>query len=305
VSYFRNRDDALFENNNINATAAYLNETAYSQTIWVRVESSNDGACFAIAPVIQLTVHAIPEFEVDETDIVCLNNTPLQVSVYDESGIYSYEWTNELGVVVSQQSSTDIYEAGVYTIIATSNQGCESVPRTMTIVESIIADLASEDIQITEDTHNNSVTVLIGNLGIGDYEFALDDINGFYQDDPTFDQVAPGQHIVFVQEKNGCGIAQVPIYVFGFPKFFTPNNDGYNDTWNVQGIDSSIFTESIIYIYDRYGKLLTNFSALDRGWDGTYNDNQAISSDYWYAAQMFHIDGNVREYRGHFSLIRR
>lgn len=90
-----------------------------------------------------------------------------------------------------------------------------------------------------------------------------------------------------------------------FPKFFTPNNDGYNDTWNVQGIDSSIFTESIIYIYDRYGKLLTNFSALDRGWDGTYNDNQAISSDYWYAAQMFHIDGNVSEYRGHFSLIRR
>lgn len=218
VSYFRNRDDALVENNNINATAAYLNETAYSQTIWVRVESSNDGACFAIAPVIQLTVHAIPEFEVDETDIVCLNNTPLQVSVYYESGIYSYEWTNELGVVVSQQSSADIYEAGVYTIIATSNQGCESVPRTMTIGESIIADLASEDIQITEDTHNNSVTVLIGNLGIGDYEFTLDDINGFYQDDPTFDQVAPGQHIVFVQEKNGCGIAQVPIYVFGFPQ---------------------------------------------------------------------------------------
>ncbi len=305
VSFFRNRDDGLIENNTINATTAYLNETPYSQTIWVRVESSDDGSCFAIAPVIQLTVNSIPEFEVDETDIVCLNNAPLQVSVYNENSIYSYEWTNDLGVVVSQQSSADIYAAGVYTIIATSNLGCESVPRMITISESSIADLDSDDIQISEDTHNNSITVLTGNLGIGDYEFALDDIGGSYQDDPTFNQVAPGQHTVFVQEKNGCGIAQVSIFVFGFPKFFTPNNDGYNDTWNILGIDAAIFTESIIYIYDRYGKLLANFSAFDIGWNGMYNDNQVISSDYWYAAQMVHIDGNISEYQGHFSLIRK
>jgi gliding motility-associated-like protein len=305
VSYFRNRDDALVENNAINSTTTYLNETAYSQTIWVRVESSNDGSCFAIAPVIELTVNAIPEFDVDETDIVCLNNTPLQVSVYNESGIYSYQWWNDQGILVSQASDANIYEAGVYTVVATSNQGCESVPRTIIIEASSIASLDSNDIQISEDTHNNNITVLTGNLGIGDYEFALDDINGFYQDDPTFDQVAPGQHTVFVREKNGCGIAQVTIFVFGFPKFFTPNNDGHNDRWNVLGIDASIFTDSFIYIYDRYGKLIANFSAFDLGWDGMYNDNEAISSDYWYAAQMVHIDGNIREYRGHFSLIRR
>lgn len=184
--------------------------------------------------------------------------------------------------------------------------GCKSFPKTITITESNIADITAEDIQINDNSSNNSISINAANqnLGIGDYEFALDNILGPYQDEAIFTQVLPGEHTVFVREKNDCGIAQVKIYVFGFPNFFTPNEDGKNDTWNVLGVNPSIFPESSIYIFDRYGKMLTNFSANQVGWNGLYNNKKVNSSDYWYLAQITDTNGITREYKGHFSLIR-
>jgi gliding motility-associated-like protein len=52
-------------------------------------------------------------------------------------------------------------------------------------------------------------------------------------------------------------------------KIFHSNGDGYNDYWNVKGVNASFNTNSIIYIiYDRYGKL-TKINTNSDGWDGT------------------------------------
>lgn len=307
VGYYRNSEDALSEINAINPSSAYLSEVPFNQTIWVRVESSTDGGCFGIAPVIQLTVQARPEFELDDTAILCLNNSPLNVSTSNPSDIYTYEWTDSSGAIISQQPSADIQQGGTYNIVATSFLGCESFVQQILVTESNIADISPEDVQINDNSRNNSITVITENenLGIGDYEFALDNSNGTYQDSPTFTNVLPGEHIVYVRDKNDCGTAQVTIYVLGFPRFFTPNNDGKNDTWRVLGVNSTIFPESTISVYDRYGKVMTNFDAIQGGWDGSYIDHLAPSSDYWYKAQLVDANGNIRVYNGHFSLIRR
>ena len=307
VGYYRNSEDALSEINAINPSNAYLSEVPFNQTIWVRVESSTDGGCFGIAPVIQLTVQARPEFELEDTAILCLNNSPLNVSTYNPSDIYTYEWTDDSGTIISQQPSADILQGGTYNVVATSFLGCESFVQQIIVTESNIADISPDDVQINDNSSNNSITIITENenLGIGDYEFALDDINGFYQDSSTFTSVLPGEHIVYVRDKNDCGTTQVTIYVLGFPKFFTPNNDGENDTWRVLGVNSTIFPESTISVYDRYGKVMTNFEAILGGWDGSYINHIAPSSDYWYKAELVDVNGNIRVYNGHFSLIRR
>ena len=307
VGYYRNQADAVSETNIISPANAYLSEVPFSQTIWVRVESAINGNCFGIGPVIQLTVNPRPEFDLDETDIICLNDLPKIISTRNPLGTYSYEWTDNAGIVISGQPFAEISQAGVYTVMATSNLNCVSFPKQITITESIIADISSEDIQIIDNSGNNSITINNANqnLGIGDYEFALDDISGPYQDDPVFSGVIPGTHIVFVRDKNNCGIAQITVYVFGFPNFFTPNDDGQNDTWNVLGVDPGVFKSSSIYIFDRYGKLMANFSAFQLGWDGFYNSHKAVSTDYWYLARMTDLNDETKEYKGHFSLIRR
>jgi gliding motility-associated-like protein len=307
VSYFRNQEDALSETNIISPTNAYLSEIPYNQTIWGRVESAINGNCFGIGPVIQLKVNPRPEFDLDETDIICLNDLPKTISTYNPLGTYTYEWTDDAGTVISDQPFAEISQAGVYTVMATSNLNCESFPKQITITESIIADISSDDIQIIDNSGNNSISINNAgqNLGIGDYEFALDDISGPYQGSPVFSEVIPGKHIIYVNDKNNCGIAQITVYVFGFPNFFTPNDDGQNDTWNVLGVDPSVFKASVIYIFDRYGKLMTSFSASQTGWNGFYKGNKAVSTDYWFLARMTDLSDETKEYKGHFSLIRR
>ncbi|MFM2213986.1 MAG: hypothetical protein RL427_1249, partial [Bacteroidota bacterium] len=57
---------------------------------------------------------------------------------------------------------------------------------------------------------------------------------------------------------------------------------------------------SLIYIYDRYGKLLTQILPISAGWDGTYNDREMPSDDYWFTVEF--KDG--RKVNGHFALKR-
>ncbi|WP_394908110.1 T9SS type B sorting domain-containing protein, partial [uncultured Mesonia sp.] len=72
------------------------------------------------------------------------------------------------------------------------------------------------------------------------------------------------------RDKNGCGTTVREIAFIDYPKFFTPNEDGYNDTWNIIGLGEANIGAKI-FIFDRYGKLLKQLSPSGPGWDGTFN----------------------------------
>ncbi|MFD1602722.1 T9SS type B sorting domain-containing protein [Flavobacterium artemisiae] len=82
-----------------------------------------------------------------------------------------------------------------------------------------------------------------------------------------------------------------------YPKFFTPNNDGHNDTWTIDFV--YLAPNTGIRIFDRYGKFIKELR-LDASWDGTYLGQQEPSSDYWFTVTRF----NGTEFRGHFTLKR-
>ncbi len=305
VHYFRDLNDAQLEQNEISPQNSYMSEEPFSQTIYVRIESDTNGDCFGVGPFLTLTVYPRPEFEVDPTAIVCLNLPPITLEIYNPQGNYTYQWTNESGTVISNEPTTQVSQGGDYTVIATSGLNCESFPHTVSVSESIIATINLSDITVTDDSDNNTITIDTTNLGIGDYEFSLDEEFGIYQDEPFFDRVAPGVHTVFVKDKNNCGVAPLGVSVIGFPKFFTPNNDGENDDWQVKGVDTNFYASSLIYIYDRFGKMIAKVDPTENGWDGFYNGEALPSTDYWFTAQLIDQDGNVRNRKGHFSLIRR
>ena len=81
------------------------------------------------------------------------------------------------------------------------------------------------------------------------------------------------------------------------PRFFTPNNDGHNDRWVIPNRFNTIKT---VYIYDRFGKLLTEIENLEVGWDGTFNNNPMPGNDYWYTV----LYKNGESLNGHFALKR-
>jgi gliding motility-associated-like protein len=83
-----------------------------------------------------------------------------------------------------------------------------------------------------------------------------------------------------------------------YPKFFTPNGDGTNDTWHIKYSDNE--PQMKLIIYDRYGKMITSYNGLKVGWDGKYNGQLLPSDDYWFVVQR----ENGKEYKGHFALKR-
>ncbi len=305
VSYYRNLNDVQLEQNEIDKNNPYSNEVAENQTIFVRVESQDNGACFGLGPHLQLVVNKRPEFELDTSAIYCKNLAPITISPYNQKGNYTYEWYNSNGNLFSTSQNAVISSEGLYTVYAISQFGCESFPKSIQINPSIIATITQNDITVIDDTANNSITINTSNLGIGDYEFALDEISGFYQDEPVFTNVAPGIHTIYIQDENNCGIAQIDVSVIGYPKFLTPNNDGINDTWKVLGVDKHFYPNSNIYIFDRFGKLIIQIDPKGEGWNGTFNGQYLPASDYWFSVELIDYAGNVKIRKGHFSLIRR
>ena len=307
VKYYENETDALTETNEITNTTTYRNTISPNeQKIWVRIDNNSDNSCFGIGPNITLKVNPKPNIDINSSrmsDVYVCQNLPnffvtLTAGILDNSPTnnYIYIWTKDNQVVINETNPTlDVNTAGFYSVTVTSQSGC-SRTRTITVTSSNIAHIST--IEINELSDNNSVLILVN--GEGNYEYSLNDSNNFYQDANLFENVPAGIHEVYIRDKNGCGITNETIAVLGVPRFFTPNNDGFNDYWNIKGINTEFNSKTIIHIFDRFGKLIKNMNPQSQGWDGTFNGLPLPADDYWYTAKL----ENGKEIKGHFSLKR-
>ncbi|MEP3836341.1 MAG: T9SS type B sorting domain-containing protein [Algibacter sp.] len=297
VTYFETYNEALLGTNNI--SGPYTNTTPYSQTIFARVENANN--CYGISEVL-LTVNALPNIEPEGFEYYCLNNFPNTITINaglinDSPSNYNYSWSNG-----DSTYETEINTVGTFTVTVTDKTyGC-SKSRTVTIATSNIATFSAPDFQVTDAVQNNTITVFVS--GEGTYQYSLIDEDNItlkpFQDSNFFENVYPGIYNVAVKDvKNNCGITYKNVSVIGFPKYFTPNNDGINDTWQILGISNQFQPNSKVYIYDRFGKLLKEIIASEKGWDGTLNGKPLPSDDYWFSVTL--EDGRI--YKNHFSLI--
>ncbi|WP_053992201.1 T9SS type B sorting domain-containing protein [Mangrovimonas sp. TPBH4] len=290
LEYYETYEDALLEINALSNN--FTNSIPYSQTVYARVEDSND--CYGISEIL-LNVLELPNVETEADAYYCTNLFPETLTltggvIDDLPNNYYYNWSTG-----ETTTTIEVDSPGTYTVRVTNTLGCFK-DRTITVFPSNSATI--ESIEVIDASENNTITVFV--TGDGEYEYALDDIDGPYQDSPTFTNVEAGFHTVYVRDKNGCGVTEQIVSVIGFPKFFTPNGDGYNDFWQVRGISKQFQPNSVIYIFDRYGKLLKELDPLSPGWDGTLNGKLLPASDYWFSVTL--NDG--RKFTSHFALKR-
>jgi gliding motility-associated-like protein len=294
VDYYPTLADATAGTNEITDTTL--------QTVYVRVNNTLAPDCFDLLP-ITIIVNKIPE-PTPVGGIVCVESesgnllNPFTIVSGLSSSTHTFEWYLDTSLIDGAIGSTlQVTAPGIYSVIATSNAtGCSSEP---TEVEVVASEPAAIDFTVSmafSDT--NSITINASGVG-GNYEYSLD--GSPFQDSPTFDNVSSGTHIVTVRDKNGCGSVTDEVLVINYPKFFTPNGDGFNETWNITDLDSQL--NAVIYIYDRYGKLLSQIYPSKNGWDGFYNSTAMPSSDYWFTV-TYEENNQTKEFKSHFSLKR-
>lgn len=293
ISYYSTSDGALLEDPAYRLPSRYENVTPFNQTIYARLENNN--ACFAVSE-IRLQVNRRPVFTLDNEVIYCTNTFPATISVQpnlnlDPNRIYTYQWLPE-GQTTSQLVTN---LTGRHSLTVTdAATGCSNT-ETINIIEHDIAVI--ENIAVKDGASINSAVVTIS--GRGEFEYALDR-NGPYQDNNEFRDLVPGFYNVYIRSKSNCGITEGQFSIIGFPEFFTPNGDGYNDIWQIKGINAVNKPQTPVRIYDRYGKLLKELDPLGAGWDGTFNGAVMPADDYWF----YIILQDGREFKSNFSIVR-
>ena len=292
ISYFKTYDDALLETNNLGTS--FTNTVPYSQTIYARVENANN--CYGISEVL-LTVYELPNINIEDLTYYCLNRFPQTIAINasiigDSPNNYTYNWSHGASTYTTQ-----INQPGTYTVTVTNTNGC-SKESNIIVEASNIATIST--INVVDATQNNTITVLTSGEGL--YEYALRNDDGIqtpFQANNIFENVSPGIYTVIVSDyKNDCGEITSPVSVIGFPKFFTPNNDGIHDTWQVLGISGMFQPNSNILIFNRFGKLLKQLNPLGTGWDGLFNGEKLPVDDYWFMVTL--QDGRI--FKNHFTL---
>ena len=317
VTFHISQADA--DSGNLPITSPYTNTTP-TETIFVRIQNKatlciNDEATFDII------VNYLPNFMVTSPQILCLNDTPKNISIENPEAIYNYVWKDASGNEISTEDNLNLTIGGSYTVTATTTDGtnCSST-ETIVITASNPAILLANFITIidqgntigSEDKLSISIDTISNDLGPGDYQFALrnDDQNTTtsYQDEPLFENLEGAIYTIIVNDKNGCvPNATLQVSVLQFPKFFTPNGDGKNDTYRVKGANKTFYPNSSINIFNRYGKLVAQIPIDGPGWDGTYYGKKLSSDDYWYNITLIPADNNkqIINKTGHFSLLRK
>ncbi|MBS1534589.1 MAG: T9SS type B sorting domain-containing protein [Bacteroidetes bacterium] len=232
---------------------------------------------------VTITEPTVPDF----SDFgVCVGSTPPLLSPISANGITgswnppvvdnivngSYVFTPDIGQCATSR-----------TINVTINQ------YTLTSIDGFVTNYFDE---------NQIITILA--TSAGNYLYQLD--YGPPQEENVFQNVSPGIHTIKVIDANGCSSSLTDqVLVVNYPKFFTPNDDNYNDTWNIDGLSDQ--DGCVISIFDRYGKLLKQISPKGTGWDGTYNGERMPSTDYWFTVE-YNEKGTRKTFKSHFSLKR-
>ncbi len=310
LSFHQSEADAI-ENNNEIQQANWGNYQSAPTTIWARVTSYDetlDAECFEVVPV-SLLVNDAPAPTLLDSYRLCLDaqgnpisedfgeQSPpiLDTGLSDADYIFIWQINGQIQPELTTSRITALI-AGTYTVtVIDALTGCETTISTLVVASSPPLNFGV----VTSPEFSNIHTITAFAEGLGDYIFRLND--GAFQDEGFWENVAPGINIITIQDQNGCGSVTVEVRLIGYPLFFTPNDDGINDHWNIIGIEQ--MPSAQIYIFDRHGKLLKQLSPTSVGWDGTFNGNPLPSSDYWFRVEYVE-ENQVKVFTGHFTLKR-
>jgi gliding motility-associated-like protein len=288
--FYNTENDASLSTNEIKNTI-----TTNSKIVFIRAEDSE--GCYGTGK-FDLIVDPIPSLMPVPKKVICEsqpNSTLLLEPGIQSSQLNDYTYLWSTGATTP---TIKINKEGNYSVTVTNKSSCSA---TLDIPVKLSRLPVINDIEVNDLNTLNEVIIDINNQE--DYQYMIHFQDGTYSDfqnSEVFENIPGGFHQLIIENLDGCGRITKSFAVLNAPKYFTPNNDDYNDYWNFIGINDPLYKNAIIYIYDRYGKLLKQLSPFEPGWDGMYIGRPMPASDYWFTIKL--EDG--REAKGHFSLIR-
>ena len=100
-------------------------------------------------------------------------------------------------------------------------------------------------------------------------------------------------HTLGFQQPDSKPATELP---FAIPGGLSPNGDGNNDSWDIQGLVD--YPDALVTVFDRWGQKVYSGTSQDPAWDGTTNGRECPTADYYYVIDL----GNGQAYNGVVTL---
>ena len=266
---------------------------AGTHVIFVRdANNCGENIIVEIEPGVNLNATVTPVYD-------CVgNNTDNYIQVDLVDGIVADEVlyalnSTDLADMQLTPDFTNVPPGDHYLTIAHSNGCVNTVDFSITNFEPLSLFLEQNNI--------NEITA-IAEGGLENYTFYFDGQNNGSEN--TYFVNRTDTFTVRVIDENGCEVSAEIFIEFidiEIPTFFTPNGDGTSDTFIPENLEA--FPDTLIIIFDRYGRELYRMRYGDTGWDGTYQGTGLPTGDYWYVIKL-KGENDDREFVGHFTLYR-
>ncbi|MFC6268581.1 T9SS type B sorting domain-containing protein [Frigoriflavimonas asaccharolytica] len=242
-----------------------------------KVKVINTNGCFKIVN-LTITLLQKPQLNVNNVEFCKGNRAVLDAG----SGFATYLWSTG-----ETTQTINVTQSGTYTVTVSNASGCSNTAQIIA-TETIAGTITGIEIV------NNSATIFVAPSG--NYLYSIDGIN--YQNSNVFSNLANGSFTAFIKTNSGCEIKSLDFTIFKIQNVITPNNDGNNDVWNIDGLKN--YKNSQVTVFDRFGKIvLDKKDSAEIKWDGTYLGQPLPTNTYWYVLQL--SDGRI--YKG-FLLIK-
>ncbi len=222
------------------------------------------------------------------------------------TGALTYLWS-----AGSQTAATATgLSAGTYTVTITDANGC-------TMTNTVVVNMAGGPTAVATGnatiTYGNSTPITSGG-GVSYLWSPSTGLSCTTCQNPTATPVVTTTYCVVVTDASGCTdsacveiIVDVPCPTnpdFGVPNAFSPNKDGHNDIFILQGMGLCM-TDFLMVIYDRWGEKIFEATSPNIGWDGSYKGKVMDPGVFVYHITAT-FTGNKESFvkKGNITLIR-
>jgi gliding motility-associated-like protein len=262
----------------------------------------------------QVTVNPSPEFTLENTTActgqpVKLTFTGLDKNIY----VTDWQWNFGDGGTSNLAQPTYTYQIpGTYlaSLTATTAGGCSFVSRaTVNVTDAPVFSFTEK-----RTTWGFEETEMEFKSGIDEpgYTYAWDFGNGKTGAKATelvrFDKAGTYEVTLSITSPGGCTgtlnkkITIYPPFDAYVPTSFTPNGDGKNDVFGMEGVQ---FIKTYkMEVFNRWGQAVFLTADLSRKWDGNFNEQPLASDMFTYVFTITDMDDKPFVLTGSVQLIR-
>ena len=221
-------------------------------------------------------------------------NGSIVVNSYETQKPLLFSWQDENGIVVGSGESLNGAYPGKYTLIASNGNGCTNMAGSVVIPESPLPtiNLANMLKNVTCDGKfiNASGITVAGSTQPFTYKW-VDKNSNNVSNDLGIKGIVPGVYSLIVTDKFGCMVStngidfnNLPQQTLKIPNTITPNGDGINDTWNIEG--AIYYPNAEFKLFNRNGGLAYYSKGYDKNFDGTLKGKKLPIGVYYYVIDL-------------------